>query len=249
MILAGNFKANHTRASTAEYLSKLDSLCDVKGENDSVVIFPPFTAFDKIALKHIEIGAQNGYPAEKGSYTGEICLDALREFDIDSILIGHSERRHIIKEPQEFMARKYEFFKRNSFKIFYCVGEPIEVRQKGIESVMSYIDKQFENIDVEMKVDNQNANKWRLKGWKLSKNVPSVAYMAAVHWLEKVLNEEDKYIIKNLVQTAGLIGAEYDELNTHIKCLENICKNKEANCKDSCSKDKCKKENGTHIET
>ena len=151
MILAGNFKANHTRASTAEYLSKLDSLCDVKGENDSVVIFPPFTAFDKIALKHIEIGAQNGYPAEKGSYTGEICLDALREFDIDSILIGHSERRHIIKEPQEFMARKYEFFKRNSFKIFYCVGEPIEVRQKGIESVMSYIDKQFENIDVDYK--------------------------------------------------------------------------------------------------
>ncbi len=151
MILAGNFKANHTRASTAEYLSKLDSLCDVKGENDSVVIFPPFTAFDKIALKHIEIGAQNGYPAEKGSYTGEICLDALREFDIDSILIGHSERRHIIKEPQEFMARKYEFFKRSGFKIFYCVGEPIEVRQKGIESVMSYIDKQFENIDVDYK--------------------------------------------------------------------------------------------------
>ncbi|HRF58063.1 MAG TPA: triose-phosphate isomerase [Campylobacterales bacterium] len=151
MILAGNFKANHTRVSTAEYLSKLDALCEIKGENDSVVIFPPFTAFDNFALKHIKVGAQNGYPAEKGSYTGEICLDALREFDIDSILIGHSERRHIIKEPQEFMARKYEFFKRSGFKIFYCVGEPIEVRQKGIESVMSYIDKQFENIDVDYK--------------------------------------------------------------------------------------------------
>ncbi len=151
MIIAGNFKANHTRASTAEYLSKLDALCDTKGENDTVLIFPPFTALDNFNLKNISIGAQNGYPAEKGSYTGEISLEALSEFHLSSILIGHSERRHIIKEPQEFIARKYEFFKRNNFNIFYCVGEPIEIRQKGIESVMSYIDKQFENIDLSYK--------------------------------------------------------------------------------------------------
>ncbi len=148
MIIAGNFKANHTRASTAEYLSALDSLSDQKGEEDSIVIFPPFTALDNYTLKNIKIGAQNGYPAEKGSYTGEICLEALLEFDIDTILIGHSERRHILKESQDFIVRKYEFFKRNNFNIFYCVGEPIEVRQKGIESVMNYIDKQLENIDV-----------------------------------------------------------------------------------------------------
>ncbi len=151
MIIAGNFKANHTRVSTAEYLSKLDALCESKGEDDSIVIFPPFTAIDNFNLKHIKIGAQNGYPAEKGSYTGEICLEALTEFGINSILIGHSERRHILKEPQEFIARKYEFFKRNNFDIFYCVGEPIEVRQKGIESVMNYIDKQLENIDLSYK--------------------------------------------------------------------------------------------------
>lgn len=151
MIIAGNFKANHTRATTAEYLSKLDALCDTKGANDTVVIFPPFTALDNFDLKNISIGAQNGYPAEKGSYTGEISLEALSEFHLSSILIGHSERRHIIKEPQEFIARKYEFFKRNNFNIFYCVGEPIEIRQKGIESVMSYIDKQFENIDLAYK--------------------------------------------------------------------------------------------------
>ncbi len=148
MIIAGNFKANHTRASTAEYLGKLDTLCEQKGEDDQIFIFPPFTALDKFELKNIKIGVQNGYPAEKGSYTGEICLDAIEEFEISNILIGHSERRHILKESQEFMVRKYEFFKRNNFNIFYCVGEPIEVRQKGIESVMNYIDKQLENIDL-----------------------------------------------------------------------------------------------------
>ncbi len=148
MIIAGNFKANHTRATAEEYLKTLDEMCKQKSANDSVVIFPPFTALDNYNLQNIKIGAQNGYPADKGSYTGEICLEALSEFGIDSILIGHSERRHILKEPQDFIARKYEFFKRNNFDIFYCVGEPIEVRQKGIESVMNYIDKQLENIDL-----------------------------------------------------------------------------------------------------
>lgn len=148
MIIAGNFKANHTRSSTAEYLSKLDALCEQKNEDDKVIIFPSFTALNNFELKNIVVGIQNGYPAEKGSYTGEICLDAIEEFSISNILIGHSERRHILKEPQEFIIRKYEFFKRNNFTIFYCVGEPIEVRQKGIESVMNYIDKQLENIDL-----------------------------------------------------------------------------------------------------
>lgn len=148
MIIAGNFKANHTRASTAAYLATLDSLCEQKASNNKVVIFPPFTALDNFTLKNIEIGAQNGYPAEKGSYTGEVCAEALGEFGIKSILIGHSERRHILKEPQDFIARKYEFFKRNNFTIYYCVGEPIEIRQKGLESVMNYIDKQLENIDL-----------------------------------------------------------------------------------------------------
>ena len=151
MIIAGNFKSNHTRASTKEYLGHLDMLCEDKGINDEIMIFPQFTALDKFDLKNIKIGIQNGYPAEKGSYTGEVCLEAIEEFDINTILIGHSERRHILKEPQEFIARKFEFFKRNNFTIVYCVGEPIEVRQKGIESVMNYIEKQYENIDLEYK--------------------------------------------------------------------------------------------------
>ncbi len=151
MIIAGNFKSNHTRVSTKEYLVRLDTLCEDKGGQDEVLIFPPFTALDKFDLKNISVGIQNGYPAEKGSYTGEICLEAIEEFDINTILIGHSERRHILKEPQEFIARKFEFFKRNNFTIVYCVGEPIEVRQKGIESVMNYIEKQYENIDLDYK--------------------------------------------------------------------------------------------------
>jgi triosephosphate isomerase (TIM) len=148
MIIAGNFKANHTFATCEAYLAEFASYID-ESNADDIYIFPPFTALQAPLDKRIRIGAQNGYPAEKGSYTGEICLEQLSALGIDTILIGHSERRHIIKETQEFIARKFEFFKRNNFTIFYCVGEPIEVRQKGLESVLRYIDDQLENIDLE----------------------------------------------------------------------------------------------------
>jgi triosephosphate isomerase len=147
MILAGNFKSNHTRDSVFNYLHSLSGIVGDGLSKHEAYIFPPFTALQKTPDSRIKLGAQNGYPSEKGSYTGEICLEQLNENNIDTILIGHSERRHIIKEPQEFIVRKYDFFKRANFTIIYCVGEPIEVRQKGIDSVIRYIDEQLENID------------------------------------------------------------------------------------------------------
>ena len=148
MIIAANFKANHTMSTTLEYLNTLPTVAGANLDSCKVYLFPPFTALQNSSDPRIVVGAQNGYPAEKGSYTGEICLEQLEDLGIDTILIGLSERRHILIEQQDFIARKYEFFKRSNFTIIYCVGEPIEVRQKGLESVLRYIEDQFENIDI-----------------------------------------------------------------------------------------------------
>jgi triosephosphate isomerase len=91
---------------------------------------------------------QNAYPAQNGAYTGEITLEQLEEFGIKTILIGHSERRHVLGEMQEQIAAKFRFFAEKGFAIIYCVGEPIEIREQGNEALMHYIDAQFEGIDV-----------------------------------------------------------------------------------------------------
>jgi len=140
-IIAANFKMNKTRKETIEYLNELKKI-DLDGVK--VAIFPPFTALVEDYL----VGAQNGYPDIKGAYTGEIGLEQLNEFNIKKILIGHSERRHILNESQEFIAKKFDFYKKYNFEIFYCVGEPLEVRKKGIEAVMDYIKNQFMGIDL-----------------------------------------------------------------------------------------------------
>ena len=140
MIIASNFKMNHTRKSTSEFLEKLSKV----ETNHILRVYPPASAL----CENKFVGVQNGYPAEKGSFTGEIGLEQISEFNIDKILIGHSERRNILNESQQFITEKFNFYKNNGFEINYCIGEPLEIREKGIDEVINYLKSQLNGIDL-----------------------------------------------------------------------------------------------------
>jgi len=147
MIYAGNFKTNHTRKSTREYLMKIQlHNHKIRANGDRVMIFPPLTAIDNYEVD-FTVGVQNAYPTQNGAFTGEVGVEQLDEFGIKTILIGHSERREILGESQEFVAKKFAFFKEQGFEIIYCIGEPLEVREEGSEAVIEYLMAQFEGID------------------------------------------------------------------------------------------------------
>jgi len=149
MIIASNFKTNHTRQSTRAYLDTLQHFTKKSGSRQDIMVFPPATALDRFdATSNIRVGVQNAYPVEKGSFTGEIGLEQINEFGLRTILIGHSERRHIFGESQALCAKKYDFFQSKGFEIVYCIGEPEEVRQAGIEAVVTYNLEQLEGIDL-----------------------------------------------------------------------------------------------------
>ncbi|ACM93633.1 triosephosphate isomerase [Nautilia profundicola AmH] len=141
MIVAANFKMNKTRKEVEEYTKVLDV---VNFGNVNVSVFPPCSAL----ISKDYIGVQNAYPAKNGAYTGEIGLEQIKEFSINKILIGHSERRHILKESQKFIVEKFEFYKNEGFEIYYCIGEPLEVRKKGIDEVIQYLKAQLVGIDL-----------------------------------------------------------------------------------------------------
>ena len=147
MIFAANFKTNHTRKSTELYVEALNKKLGAKNQEDRVYIFPPATALNDYE-GDFTVGAQNAYPAQNGAYTGEIGLEQLDEFDIKTILIGHSERREYMVETQEKVAAKFAFFQEQGFEIIYCIGEPLEIREKGFEAVMKYLLEQFDGIDI-----------------------------------------------------------------------------------------------------
>ncbi len=146
-IVAANFKTNHTRKSTKEYIAKLSNYLEQNSESE-VFVFPTATSLDSFALpKNLTIGVQNAYGVQNGSYTGEIGVEQLEEFAIKTILIGHSERRDILGETQEQIAKKYQFFKDLGYVIVYCIGESLETKEQGIGATLEYLFSQLEGID------------------------------------------------------------------------------------------------------
>lgn len=148
MIIAANFKTNLTRLQTKEYLIHLENFVSYNNICQEVFVFPTATSLDSHSGK-VNIGVQNAYPTKNGAFTGEIGTDQLDEFDIKTVLIGHSERRHVLGESQEFIISKYNFYRALGYKIIYCIGEPLHVRESGEEKMMDYLDSQMVGIDMD----------------------------------------------------------------------------------------------------
>ena len=142
MKFLANLKCNHTRESFREYAKILDANLS---ENDDVSVFAPASAFDE--KRHIfRLGAQNFYPCESGAFTGEIGKAMLDEFEIKDVLIGHSERREILKESEEFLRAKFDFAAKNGWNIIYCIGENLSTNESG--ATKEFLSRQLENIDL-----------------------------------------------------------------------------------------------------
>ena len=149
-IIASNFKTNHTRKSTNDFVCNINEfLINEKIKND-VFVFPTATALDNFdTVENLTIGVQNAYHVKSGSFTGEIGTEQLDEFAIKTILIGHSERRHVLGESQKDIALKFNYYKALGYNIIYCVGEPLEVKEQGITETLGYVWEQFDGIDLE----------------------------------------------------------------------------------------------------
>ena len=142
MKFLANLKCNHTRASFREYAKILDENLSA---NDDVSVFAPASAFDE--KRHLfRLGAQNFYPCERGAFTGEIGKAMLDEFDIKDVLIGHSERREILNESEEFLRAKFDFAAKNGWNVVYCIGENLSTNESG--ATKEFLSRQLENIDL-----------------------------------------------------------------------------------------------------
>lgn len=147
MIIASNLKTNLTREKTISYLMDVENFLDTNNSNQDIYVFPAQSSLNPHHGK-VTQGAQNAYATINGAFTGEIGLEQLEEFDVKTILIGHSERRHVLGESQETLVEKFNFFKAQGFKIVYCLGEPLDVREQGEDVMMKYLELQYEGIDL-----------------------------------------------------------------------------------------------------
>lgn len=145
MKLCVNLKSNHTRKSFKEYKEKLDSF--LKTPCKSVQVFVPANAFCEGVLNFTQ-GAQNFYPAQSGAFTGEITAAQLEEFSINTVLIGHSERR-ALGESDALLLKKLDFAMEQGWSVIFCIGESKECFKAG--KSLEFLEKQLEGVDLDYK--------------------------------------------------------------------------------------------------
>ncbi len=116
-------------------VSLISELKKVKPNKAEMLICPPFVdlpaASEMVQGTHIQLGAQNMYPEEKGAFTGEISPAMLKELHCRYVICGHSERRHIMGESDEFIHRKVVSSLAHSLTPILCSGETAEQRNEG----------------------------------------------------------------------------------------------------------------------
>ena len=139
-IIAGNWKMNNTAASGVALVEELKPL--VKNVFCDVVVCVPAILIPAIseAVKgsNIKLGAQNMHWAKKGAYTGEISADMLKEYDVEYVIIGHSERRTYFGETDETVNKRTLAVLAEGMTPIICVGETLEQRTNGeTEAVLS----------------------------------------------------------------------------------------------------------------
>lgn len=93
----------------------------------SVNLFPSVSAADGTS---IEVIAQNMHEAANGAFTGEISGSMLKSIGVNTVILGHSERRAIYGETDELLAQKVDAALNNHIRIIFCVGETLEVRKQ-----------------------------------------------------------------------------------------------------------------------
>ena len=135
-LVAGNWKMN-TDLNDGFLLLKdiLNEVREAELEKCDVHIYAPFTHLkifhNSLNGSGLMLGAQNCHQEESGAYTGEISAQMLASIPVQSVLVGHSERREYCGETNEILAKKVNTALANGLKVIYCFGETLEQRESG----------------------------------------------------------------------------------------------------------------------
>jgi len=104
-------------------------------ERVDIAVCPPFVYLEQVGRvvrgSRIQLGAQDVYLEPKGAFTGEISPGMLLDVGCTSTIVGHSERRHVIGETDELIARKVQAAVEAGLRVILCVGELLEERKDG----------------------------------------------------------------------------------------------------------------------
>lgn len=144
-IVAGNWKMNNDLAQTQALITNLKK--QAQTSDAEVMIAPTFTnlysAFEALKPHNIEVIAQNMHFAKNGAYTGEISASMLKNVGVETVILGHSERRAYFGETEELLTKKVDAALENNMRIIFCFGE--ELNDRKMNNHFKVVESQVKN--------------------------------------------------------------------------------------------------------
>ncbi len=143
--IAGNWKMHTDRVSAIALAEGVAAQSAAFGHAD-LAVCPPYVYLDAVARavagSNLAVGAQNMYHEASGAYTGEVSATMLLDVGCKYVILGHSERRHILGETDATINRKVHAAHQAGLVAIVCVGELLEQREAG--QTLEVIRTQFE---------------------------------------------------------------------------------------------------------
>jgi triosephosphate isomerase len=145
IFIAGNWKMNLDRAAATSLANGLASKVGATSDVE-VAVCPPSvylsTVRDAVGDSAVGVGAQNMYHEKSGAFTGELSADMLLDVGCKYVILGHSERRHILGESNADVNQKVLAALAAGLVPIVCVGETLE--QREADKTTDVIGDQFE---------------------------------------------------------------------------------------------------------
>ena len=158
-LIAGNWKmnltANEARAMIADLRKQIDPLAALLARDRDLLIAPATVVIPAVAQalagSSIALGAQNMHWEDSGAFTGEVSAPMLKPFGVTHVIIGHSERRHVFLETDQFVNKKMAAALKHRLVPIMCVGETLQEREasKTVEVVMRQMENGLSGIPPE----------------------------------------------------------------------------------------------------
>jgi len=152
IFVGGNWKCNGTRKTVQALVNELNG-----GKYPSTVeavVAPTFVHLEFVSQQlknNIGVSAQNCSKTLSGAYTGEIGADILKDFGINWVILGHSERRQLYHEDDKLVGEKTALALKQGLNVIACIGETLEERKAN---------KTMEVCERQLKAIAENVSDW-----------------------------------------------------------------------------------------
>ena len=105
-----------------------------------IALCPPFPLIpvirETVQGSRILVGAQNVHAQTSGAFTGEVSAAILQESGVQICIVGHSERRSLFAEADEFIGQKVGILLEHAIRPVLCVGEVLEEREQDVHEAV-----------------------------------------------------------------------------------------------------------------